>query len=589
MPTNHSAETPRKTRHMLVVGSGIAGLIAALELSRRHDVTLVTKALLADSNTRWAQGGIAVVMFADDSADSHIADTLAAGAGLCDPAAVHILCTEGPERIRDLIRLGVVFDQTSSGDLARGLEAAHSKPRVLHAGGDATGLSIETALVHAVRASHRIKVLENTFALDLVLRNGVATGLTVVDAKGVERTLDADAILLASGGAGQLYRHTTNPAVATGDGIAMALRAGAQLADVEFYQFHPTALAPTTPELESTPFLISEAVRGEGAVLLNAQGRRFMQQVHPSAELAPRDVVARGIARQMALQQGAPVLLDITAKSSGFLAKRFPSIDAETRARNLDWSRHPIPITPAAHYWMGGVRTDLDGRTSIPGLYAVGEVACTGVHGANRLASNSLLESLTFAWRCAHHLLAADDATIAEAATVPDFEERAETPKCIPSGAKAHADVAFTARLKPRPFKASNFSAASLPPAARASGEASEPITRPALQTLMWTHVGIERSASSLQEALAILTHAHVEGASIHDRETRNLLDLARVVTTAALAREESRGAHFRTDFPTANPALQHSRVYTQPADQARSQPDARTAHNSSGEFVPCP
>ncbi len=392
-----------KTKHILVVGSGIAGLIAALELSRKHAVTLVTKALLADSNTRWAQGGIAAVMFSDDSAASHVADTLSAGAGLCNPNAVNILCTEGPDRIRDLIRLGVPFDQTPSGDLARGLEAAHSKARVLHAGGDATGLSIEMALVHAVRAA-KINVLEHTFALDLVLKNNVVAGMKIIDSEGLPRTIDADAVILASGGAGQLYLHTTNPSVATGDGTALALRAGAQLSDTEFYQFHPTALANAT-SLDSSTFLISEAVRGEGAVLLDAHGHRFMQQIHPSAELAPRDVVARGIARQMALQQGLPVLLDITAKSADFLAKRFPSIDAATRARNLDWSREPIPVTPAAHYWMGGVRTDLHGRTSIQGLYAVGEVACTGVHGANRLASNSLLESLTFAWRCAHLIL----------------------------------------------------------------------------------------------------------------------------------------------------------------------------------------
>ena len=394
-----------KTQHILIVGSGIAGLIAALELSREYPVTLVTKAALAESNTRWAQGGIAAVMFSDDAVSDHIADTLTAGAGLCNPNAVNILCTEGPDRIRDLIRLGVAFDHAPDGQLARGLEAAHSKARVLHAGGDATGLTIETALVRAVRNHPKISVLEHTFALDLVLQNGAVTGLEIIDSEGITRAIAADAVILASGGAGHLYRHTTNPSVATGDGVAMALRAGAQLADLEFYQFHPTALAAPT-SLDSSTFLISEAVRGEGAVLLDANGRRFMQSIHPSAELAPRDIVARGIAMQMAEQQGLPVLLDATAKSADFLAARFPTIDAATRARNLDWSNNPIPVTPAAHYWMGGIRTDLEGRTSIPGLYAVGEVACTGVHGANRLASNSLLESLTFAWRCAHLLLA---------------------------------------------------------------------------------------------------------------------------------------------------------------------------------------
>ncbi len=514
-----------KTKHILVVGSGIAGLIAALKLSTKYDVTVVTKAALAESNTRWAQGGIAAAMFDDDSAASHAADTLAAGAGLCNPNAVNILCTEGPARIRDLIRLGVPFDQTPSGELARGLEAAHSKARILHAGGDATGLSVETTLVRAVRNTPQINVLEHTFALDLVLNNGTVTGLEIIDSEGFPRTIDADAVILASGGAGQLYLHTTNPSVATGDGIAMALRAGAQLADLEFYQFHPTALASAT-SLDSSPFLISEAVRGEGAVLLDAGGHRFMPQIHPAAELAPRDVVARGIASQMALQQGLPALLDATAMSPEFLAKRFPSIDAETRSRDLDWSRNPIAINPAAHYWMGGVRTDTYGRTSIPGLYAVGEVACTGVHGANRLASNSLLESLTFAWRCAHLLLQADSFSNG----VTPFSG---TPTPLHEIEVANPDHTI-------------------------------PITRLELQTLLWTHAGIERNAIDLRSALRTLIGSHAEGITVYDLETANLLALARVLVAAALAREESRGAHFRTDFPRPSTAFQHSLIYAQ-------------------------
>ncbi len=563
-------------RQVLVVGSGIAGLIAALELSRGYHVTLVTKALLADSNTRWAQGGIAAAMFSDDSAASHMEDTLAAGAGLCDPEAVRVLCSEGPERIRDLIRLGVRFDQTASGELARGLEAAHSTARILHAGGDATGLSIETALVHAVRATREIEVLENTFALDLVLKNGVAQGLEVVGPAGIRRVLEAEVVLLASGGGGELYLHTTNPSVATGDGLAMALRAGAELADVEFYQFHPTALAApatlpsdsTAPAATSAPFLISEAVRGEGAVLLDAHGERFMPRIHPAAELAPRDVVARGIARQMALQGGAPVLLDVRGLRSSdeiaiFLARRFPSIDAETRARNLDWSREPIPVTPAAHYWMGGVRTDLWGRTSIPGLYAVGEVACTGVHGANRLASNSLLESLTFAWRCAH-LLLSEDTTPTAARGVG----RPEMPLPRVSRQEMGADA-------PRVGAAA--------------------MTRSALQTLMWTRVGIERSREGLEEAARQLDGWLAESTAAQDAmreelETRNLLELGRVVVAAALAREESRGAHYRTDFPGPSPVFERSLVWREPARVAgtAAQPGTVAEPRPATEIVPC-
>ena len=561
----------RAERQVVVVGSGIAGLIAALELSRGYHVTLVTKALLADSNTRWAQGGIAAAVFADDSAASHVEDTLAAGAGLCDPEAVRVLCGEGPERIRDLIRLGVRFDQTASGELARGLEAAHSTARILHAGGDATGLSIETALVHAVRATRSVEVLENTFALDLVVKDGVAAGLQVVGPQGIRRTLEAAAIVLASGGAGEMYLHTTNPSVATGDGLAMALRAGAQLADVEFYQFHPTALAAAEAEaVRPAPFLVSEAVRGEGAVLLDLYGQRFMQKVHPAAELAPRDVVARGIARQMALQGGAPVLLDVRGlcpreELAAFLARRFPSIDAETRARGLDWSREPIPVTPAAHYWMGGVRTDVHGRTSIPGLYAVGEVACTGVHGANRLASNSLLESLTFAWRCAHLLLSEEAAGGA-------------------AGAGARPETMLAE--------------ARLPAAKRAVG-GGEPVSRPELQRLMWAKAGIERSREGLEEAARRLNGwrgvaTGAKNARLEELETRNLLELARVVVGAALAREESRGAHYRSDFPTPRPEWQRSLVYCASAQPSRrsgsqpTQPGAATGREPSGETVPC-
>jgi len=494
--------------HIIVVGSGVAGLVAALELSRAHEVTLVTKARLAESNTRYAQGGIAAVMFEDDSVAGHIEDTLRAGAGLCDREAVEVLCKEGPSRIRDLIEIGVAFDR-KNGRFARGLEGAHSYPRVLHAGGDATGLAIETALIRAVREAS-ITVLEHTFACDLILEADCAAGLRVLEESGAVRELAADIVVLASGGAGNLYPYTTNPAVATGDGVALAFRAGAVLADVEFYQFHPTALAAPGN------FLISEAVRGAGAVLRAENGSRFMQELHPLAELAPRDVVARGIAEQMAAQGGKPVMLDATALGADYLAERFPTIDAACRRLGLDWSQQPVPVTPAAHYWMGGVRTDLDGRTSMPGLFAIGEVACTGVHGANRLASNSLLESVVFAWRVAALL-------------------------CRQSRAAVDLNgMHFAGRTTS---------------VRRSKGHI--PVDRAELQELMWNSAGMYRNEQALTAGLAQLERWCVAGDSVEARETANMLLLAKAVLTAALERRESRGAHYREDFREPVSALQ--------------------------------
>lgn len=506
---------------VLVVGSGIAGLVAAIRASERHEVVVVTKDVLGQSNTRYAQGGIAGVMFEDDHVEDHVRDTLLAGAGLCDEAAVRVLCTEGPDRIRELIAFGVAFDR--EGDrFAKGLEAAHSYPRVLHAGGDATGAAIETALVRTLEA-RGVPVLEHTVLLDLVLRDGTAVGASVrSDERGLF-TLDAEHVVLATGGVGRLYPFTTNPSVATGDGAAVALRAGAVLADVEFVQFHPTAL--TTPG----NFLVSEAVRGEGAVLRDALGDRFMLALHPDAELAPRDVVARGIAQAMAAQGGRPVTLDATALGAERLAERFPGIDERVRASGVDWSTTPVEIAPAAHYWMGGVATDLDGRTTVPGLYAIGEVARTGVHGANRLASNSLLEGAVFAARA----VAAIDAS-------------------GPAGPAAGRPA-----LGPVAIDLDTVTTGSV-----TAGISAGPFSRPALHQLMWRHAGLVRNASGLTEARATLAEWALQSAerpeeidTVSAVEDRNLLLLARAVVAAALQRTESLGAHARDDHPAIDVA----------------------------------
>lgn len=501
---------------VVVVGSGIAGLVAALRAAERHDVTIVTKGGVADGSTRYAQGGIAAAVFSDDSIAGHVADTLRAGAGLNVLAAVEALCGDGPDRVRELIALGVAFDRDGR-ELARGLEAAHSNARVLHAGGDATGAEIERALDAAVRTAG-IRVVTGAFLRDVVVADGAVSGVELRLADGSRTTLDADAVILATGGWGQLYAHTTNPEIATGDGVAAAWRAGALLADLEFTQFHPTALRLASSGASRT-FLVSEAVRGEGAVLRNARGERFMLDVHPDAELAPRDVVARGIAVEMAAQGGLPVVLDATALGAGFLAHRFPTIDAACRAAGIDWSREPVPVTPAAHYAMGGVATDVHGRTSIPGLFAVGEVACTGAHGANRLASNSLLEGLVFAHRAAEAIDGpwsdlpewAGEASAAAGSWLPD----APTPE--------------------------------------------EPFDRARLQAILWTGAGLHRDRTGLERAARELAGLRMPGSG----EDANLLQLGRLVVAAALSREESRGAHFRSDYPLASSGTPRHTVLT--------------------------
>ncbi|MFJ4997629.1 L-aspartate oxidase [Microbacterium sp. NPDC088619] len=498
--------------NVIVVGSGIAGLTAALHAREAgHSVTVVTKGAIGDGCTGYAQGGVAGIYGAGDSAGQHAADTIDAGAGLSDVSAVEVLVREGATRIAELIARGVAFDRSPSGELLLGREAAHRHARIVHAGGDATGAAIAQALVAAVRSAD-VTVVEEAFLADVIVEEGSARGIRVV-VDGVVSDLSADAVILATGGAGHLYAHTTNPVGATGDGVAAALRVGAAVADLEFVQFHPTILA------EGPAFLVSEAVRGEGATLLDAAGRRFVFGSHPDGELAPRDVVARAIARQAA-RQGSPVRLDATMIGRPRLAHRFPTIDRVTRERGLDWSSEPIPVTPAAHYLMGGVVTDLDGRTSIPGLFAVGEVARTGVHGANRLASNSLLEGAVFGARAA----AALDSPW-QYLPVAAREERGNG---LLRGEGPFADDADTHVVA---------------------------FSRAALQRMMWDHVGLLRSEDALRRAVATARRwlaAVPDPTTVAQREDANLLLLAEATASAALARTESIGAHFREPVAAA-------------------------------------
>lgn len=547
--------------HVVIVGSGIAGLTAAIRASTLHDVTLVTKGALADSATAYAQGGIAVALGADDSAALHQADTLVAAAGSADARAVEVLCTDGPARVRDLLALGVPFDRSSDltaldrygDDLARGREAAHGRWRVLHADGDATGAAIERTLIAALHRRH-VTILERTSLTDLVVRDGTVVGVDVLDLLGEPRRIDADAVLIASGGAGHLYRETTNPLVATGDGVAAAWRAGAVLADLEFVQFHPTRLAVPGGGL------VSEAVRGEGAVLRDAAGHRFMTAVHPDAELAPRDVVARGIAAAVRDQGGAPVLLDATGLDADFLVGRFPGLTRATRDAGFDWTRQGVPVAPAAHYSMGGIATDAEGRTTLPGLLAVGEAACTGVHGANRLASNSLLEGLVFAVRAA------------DAVAGPR-----------PGLLRLRGDAGLHVTSVPRAADAIRASHPTLPGGATHPDDAGT--VRQAVQSVMTDRVGLLRDAAGLASARRDLDALTAPaGGGVREHEDRALLDLARLVALAAETRTESRGAHARTDHPDTDPAAPAS--YAWVADHTDARPAERTGEHTDDPAV---
>lgn len=509
----------------MVVGSGVAGLFGAISaVEAGVDVVLLTKAALANSNSMLAQGGFSAVLpdgqrAPGDSVASHAADTMAAGAGLGSRAAVEVMCARGANAVDALLAHGVAFDRGPDGRLLLGLEAAHSFPRILHAGGDASGAGISRALIARLRgleAAGRVQVIEGAMVTDLVLECGAVAGVEYVPAAGARRRLGADAVLLATGGAGQLFAQTTNPAVATGDGVALAFRAGAALRDLEFYQFHPTALQIRGSDGTLRSSLISEAVRGEGAVIRDAAGRRFVGDYHPLGELAPRDAVSRAIALHRRAG-GGQAYLDATeleaVHGEGFLARRFPSLDAMTRAAGYDWRRELLPIGPAAHYWMGGVATDLDGATSVPGLYAAGEVARTGVHGANRLASNSLLEGVVFAARAVERFVKAGPG---------DW-----------SGPAIPVDGALALDADP---------AAGARPLGGAEGRAE-------LAEAMDADAGVLRDAEGLERVSQKLS-----GWVSEDLETANLLLAGRLLSAAAAVRRESVGAHFRLDFPDRRP-----------------------------------
>ena len=488
----------------LIVGSGIAGLYAAL-LARRHgSVCVLTKGSIDECNTRYAQGGIAAAVGRDDGPELHLQDTIAAGAGLVDVEAARILVEAAADRIHDLVDFGVPFDSTD-GEVALGREAAHSRNRILHAGGDSTGAHIELSLSSLARMS-RITIKEHVQVEDLVVEGGRATALLGLDTRtNTTERFEADAIVLATGGCGQLFRVSTNPDVTTGDGIALAYRAGAEVQDMEFIQFHPTALRiPGVPI-----FLISEAVRGEGGVLRNAAGERFMPGYSDQAELAPRDVVARSIVSEMARTNTECVYLDVTHLAASRITARFPQIYRYCLDHGVDMTKQPIPVSPAAHYLMGGVRTNTWGETTVRGLYACGEVACTGVHGANRLASNSLLETVVFAKRVVERTLEQ------EGEAAPPTRDTVDLP----------------------PFE----------------NEAAGVPDRASLQALMWEKVGIVRDGDGLRQATHQLSAWRAGRPAPHDRashELANLLLAGRLMSEAALIREESRGAHYRTDFP---------------------------------------
>ena len=505
----------------IIVGSGIAGLYIGLLAIERGSVLILTKGSIDDCNTKYAQGGIAAAMARDDSPELHFRDTMAAGDGLCDAEAVRILTDEAADCIADLIKFGVPFD-TLNGEITLAREAAHSVPRIMHAGGDATGEHIEVTLSRHVRSTP-INVLENCLASEILVQNGRVNGVRSLDCRtGSVEEYGCQFLVLATGGAGRLFKYTTNSDVVTGDGIALAFEAGAEISDIEFFQFHPSVLR--LPGV--APFLISEAVRGEGGILRNVEGHRFMPDYVAQAELASRDIVARSIVYEMEKKHSDRVFLDVTHLPSRLITTRFPHIYRFCRDHGLDITKGLIPVAPAAHYLMGGVKVNNWGEANIPGLFAAGETACTGVHGANRLASNSLLESVVFGKR-----------------VVQRTEMTASSRHC-----EERCDEAISHCLPDRVV---------LPEVPH--------LNLPNLQSLMWDKVGIIRSGKGLEEAASILATWQSYLPQPSDRpsyELHNLVLCARLMTEAALFRQESRGAHFRTDFPQSLPDWQRHIVF---------------------------
>jgi L-aspartate oxidase len=504
---------PQET-DFIVVGAGVAGLRAAIELADAGRVLVLAKQELSESATQYAQGGIAVALSDEDDISIHLQDTLDAGDGLCDVQAVKVLVEEGPERIQELIEWGTQFDRKGT-TLTFTREGAHSRSRVLHAHGDSTGREIARALQAKAQTLKSISFCDFAFTSNVLVENGRACGVEVVTSAGESMQIRAAAVLLATGGIGQVYRETTNPGVATGDGVAMAYRAGAEISDMEFVQFHPTALY-----VKGAPrFLLSEALRGEGAYLRNMQMDRFMAKYHDSGELAPRDIVSRAIGHEIEVV-GSPeavVYLDLTHLNANHVSHRFPRIYETCMRYNIDITGDLVPVRPAAHYAMGGVRTDLDGKTSLPGLYAAGEVAATGVHGANRLASNSLLEGVVFGARAGKAIKSVSGSGMARHAV-------AQNPK--------HTAV----RSNPT--------------------DKHQASVLQELRNLMWSEVGIVRSGSHLKRAIAKLKELQAKLAAASGRqqwEAHNLLQTGLLIARSALAREESRGAHYRIDFPIHN------------------------------------